>query len=204
MEIRKLGKRNKIVGVIDKFIHSFEDINENVISLLNISSKERVLKSLKIVGLEEDVLDKNFTQLSSGERQKVINARVLLENEDVMVFYNPTMFLDFNSKKSLIKLLKMMKMRYNKTIIIISSDIEFLYSVVDYVYLIEEETVILEGDKYSVFSSNEFKDYGLDRPLLMQFSDLVKEKKGINMGYRDDVNDLMKDVYRFTRKEFLQ
>ncbi len=197
MEISKLIKDNKIVGVIDKYISPLDDINENVINILNVSSKKRIENSLKIAGLDSSVLDKNFLKLSSSERQKVLNARVLLENNNIMVFNHPTMFLDTNSKKNLIKLLKMMKMRYNKTIIIFTSDIEFLYRVVDYVFLTENDNIVFEGNKYNVFTSNVFNNYGLDMPLIMKFSNLVKSKKNIDMSYRDDISDLMKDVYRY-------
>lgn len=197
MEI-KLAYKNKIIGVIDKSLKLNKNTMPNVILELASTKKsqKKIKDSLKLVGLSEDILYKDFSILSSSEVQKVLLAKTLLKNEKKVILENPTLFLDSNSKKNLIKLVKMMKVRYNKTIIILSNDIEFLHKTVDYIVIIDKGNVVLEGSKYEVFSNDAFlKKYS--KPLIMQFSDYVKENKGINMGYRDDNNDLMKDIYRF-------
>ena len=56
----------------------------------------------------------------------------------------------------------------------------------------------MEGNKYDVFKQDISK-YGLKRPKIIEFEQLVLEKKGIKIGYRDDINDLMKDVYRYVK-----
>ena len=56
--------------------------------------------------------------------------------------------------------------------------------------------MVLEGNKYEVFGNEQFEQYQLKKPTIMEFSDLVLKQKGIKLGYRDDVNDLIKDIYR--------
>lgn len=200
MEVRR---KSKIVGVVLESIKSNNNLNGVVLNeLLKINSKQKKIKdALDIVGLSSDILKKEFYQLSGGEKQKVLLAKTLLTNKKMMIFENPTNSLDSKSKKNLIKLFKLMKLRYNKNIIIMSNDIEFMHSIVDYVMVMKNGSIFKEGNKYEIFSDSELlEEYGLKVPKLIQFSDLVKKKKKIDIGYRDDINDLIKDIYRFTDK----
>ena len=75
-----------------------------------------------------------------------------------------------------------------------------LHMLADYIYIIDDGRVVMSGDKYEIFSSyDKLKSFHIKCPKIMEFSHLVKKKKGINIGYRDDMNDLMKDVYRYVK-----
>lgn len=158
---------------------------------------ERIKSALQMVGLDEKYLMRDPYTLSNGEKRKVAIASVLTYNPKIIVLDEPTVGLDEISKKNLIKLIKILKNKYKKTIVIASQDIDWLYGFVDYVYVIGNKKVILSGDKYYVFSNvNLLNDNGIDVPKLTQFSNLVLEKKQVKLGYRDEINDLIKDVYR--------
>ena len=42
-------------------------------------------------------------------------------------------------------------------------------------------------------------EYGLERPKIVETIDYINKVKGLRMGYRVDVNDLIKDIYRNAR-----
>ena len=157
-------------------------------------------ESLELVGLDDSFLNRNPYKISNGERRKIALASILCYKPDIIILDEPTVGLDNKSKIELMKLLKRLKNEFGKTIIIVSHDINFLHKFVDYVYLLKDGKIVLEGEKYSVFSNEEvMEECGLIVPDVLHFSNLVFEKKGIKIGYRDEINDLIKDVYRYAK-----
>ena len=53
----------------------------------------------------------------------------------------------------------------------------------------------LYGITKTIFNENDLKKFNIDVPNLVKFTDLVN-KKGIKIGYFQDIRDLIKDVYR--------
>lgn len=169
-------------------IHGFSDIDS------------RVRDSIKLVGLDESYLSRSPYDLSYGECRKVMLASVLAYDPDIVILDSPSVGLDNRGKKELIRLLKSLKKEYNKTIIVVSNDINFLHKFVDYVYLLKDGSIYFEGNKYDVFSNEKImNECGLFVPDVLHFSNVVKSKKNVNIGYRDDINDLIKDVYRYAK-----
>ncbi len=162
------------------------------------SIEKHVSDALIMMGLNDSYLNRNPFTLSSGEMRKVAIASVLAFNPKIIILDEPTIGLDNKSKENLIKIIKLLKNRYKKTIIVVSNDTDLLLKISDNVILLDKGKIILEGNKYDVFKQDISK-YGLKRPKIIEFEQLVLEKKGIKIGYRDDINDLMKDVYRYVK-----
>lgn len=176
---------------------------EFAINNLNYQTKDkekRIKDSLKLVGLNPKYIDTNPNNLSKGQQWKLSLAITLSVNPKILILDEPTLELDSNNKKQLIKIIKMMKLRYNKTIIIFSKDTDFVHEISDYVYIFNNGKIILEGDKYEVFTNIQIlKQNKLTPPKIIEFVNLVEKQKNVKIGYRDDINDLMKDVYRYVR-----
>jgi energy-coupling factor transport system ATP-binding protein len=161
---------------------------------------KRVSDALKMVGLNDDYLERNPFTLSNGEKRKVAIASIIAFNPKVIILDEPTIGLDSISKKNLLQLIKKLKQRLNKTIILISHDIELVHQVSDYIVVLDKGHVIAEGDKYSVFKQEVMlEEYGIKVPKIIEFSNKVLDKKGIKIGYRDEMNDLIKDIYRYVK-----
>ena len=158
---------------------------------------KRIEDSLKLVGLPLEYLDKSPFELSSGEKELLAIAVVLALNPKLIIIDEPTIYLDNRRKEYLIKLLKKLKNNYNKTIIIFSSDIEFILKVTDNYLLLKNGKISSFGvNKDLLISSDKIKRAGVEVPKIIDFINTVEKKKNINLEMTFDIKELMKDIYR--------
>lgn len=80
-------------------------------------------------------LDKDVSELSGGQRTKVLLAKLLLEKPDILLLDEPTNYLDVQH----IEWLKRYLQEYENAFILISHDIPFLNSVVNIIYHMENQ-----------------------------------------------------------------
>jgi len=92
-------------------------------SFYSKNEKEIALKNLKILGIE-NLKDKNFSDLSGGERQKVLLARSLSATTKLLILDEPSNNLDSKSKDELYKIIQDLNKNYNITIIMITHDLD--------------------------------------------------------------------------------
>ena len=161
---------------------------------------KRMKEVLMMVGLNDSYLKRKIETLSHGEKRKMGLASILVYNPKILLLDEPTLGLSPKDKKELIRLLKRLKNKYHKLIIIAGHDVEFIHAVCDQICVLYQGTIFLEGNKYDVFAQEEqLKKMEIQVPQMISFSHLVSKRVKINIGYRDDINDLIKDVYRYIK-----
>lgn len=106
------------------------------------------------LGLMDIGLEKDVSELSGGQRAKILLAKVLLENPMILILDEPTNFLDENHIEWLKKFLK----NYENAFILVSHDIPFLNDVTNVIYHIENaELTRYSGDYYQFQEMYELK-----------------------------------------------
>jgi iron complex transport system ATP-binding protein len=85
-----------------------------------------------------------ISELSDGERQKVMIARILAQDTGIMVMDEPTAFLDIGSKFEILHLMHLLSQKNGKTIIFSTHDLNVAMSQADKIWLILDNQM-LEG-----------------------------------------------------------
>lgn len=160
--------------------------------------QEKIDSILTLMHLREEQCYQSPFSLSFTEQKKVGMAIALLKNPDILILDEPFLGLCKATQKELIQVLRRLKREYGKTIIIATKDTDSALVIADYVYVLWKQKIRLEGNKYDVFKEEKLLSrYGVKEPDLLKFSNAVKSLKNKNIGYRDDMNDLIKDIYRY-------
>ena len=101
----------------------------------------------RALGLNEIGLDRDVTELSGGQRTKILLGKLLLEKPDILLLDEPTNYLDENH----IEWLKRYLNDYENAFILISHDIPFLNSVINLIYHMENQSLDRYPGDYDKF-----------------------------------------------------
>lgn len=108
------------------------------------SKVEEVARALGLLDLG---LDKDVTDLSGGQRTKVLLGKLLLEKPDILLLDEPTNYLDAEH----IEWLKRYLNDYENAFILISHDIPFLNSVINLIYHMDNQELNRYPGDYDKF-----------------------------------------------------
>lgn len=176
-------------------INVFEDIkygNKRI-------NEERLNELLTLFNLDSKILTKGYSEISSGEKKKILLISCVLSESKIILLDNPTSGLDYKGIQTLIKLLKREK-RTGKIIIIAGENSDFLMSVSDRVIAIDNKKIIACDSRFNVFKNAEIlKKLHVGIPNIIGFRNRVLALKNIKLEYRDNINDLLKDIYRHAK-----
>jgi len=175
------------------------NIKEDIKFYLDKYDELRLGELLKSFNLSTKILEESYLDLSSSEAKKILLIIALMSNAKILILENPNITLDNKSVQTLVKELKKLK-REEKIIIITSYNNNFLLEISDNVIVMDDSSIIKEGNKYEIFADEKLlQNLNLEVPKVLKFINKVKELKKIKLGYRDNINDLIKDVYRYAK-----
>lgn len=132
------------------FVFQFYNLIQNLTALENVSLATQICRDpldpetvLKDVGLG-DRMDNFPAQLSGGEQQRVAIARALAKNPKLLLCDEPTGALDYNTGKSILKLLQETSRATGMTVVIITHN-QAITAMADRVIRIRNGSVFSEA-----------------------------------------------------------
>lgn len=107
--------------------------------------------------------DRNINEISGGERQRVIIARALAQEPDIIFLDEPTSHLDINHQMDLLNILRNLNKEKNTTIVLVIHDINLACRYSDIIMLLDKGEILSIGSpKEVVTRENIEKAYGLN------------------------------------------
>ena len=106
---------------------------------------ERVVSWAIRAAHAEDLAYRNVAELSDGERQKVMIARALAQQPDLMILDEPTAFLDLPRRAEIMALLQDLAHSTGKAILLSTHDLDLALRCADRIYLLPVEGALQTG-----------------------------------------------------------
>jgi cobalt/nickel transport system ATP-binding protein len=173
---KDLYNLRKEVGIVfqdpDKQIFYSRVYDDVAFSLRNIGINEkeiekRVHRALDLVNAL-DLINKPVHFLSYGQKKRVAIASVIAMENKVVLLDEPTAGLDPESTKAIVKILKDLCSKGIK-VAISSHDMDLIYEICDYIYVLNKGDIVIEGDCKNVFKEAEtIQEVGLNIPWLVK------------------------------------
>lgn len=180
---KSLYNLRKEVGIVfqdpEKQIFYSMVYDDLAFALRNIGTDEKTIKTRISKALEavngEEFIDRPVHSLSFGQKKRVAIASVIAMENNIVLLDEPTAGLDPESTRAIVNIIKTMYEK-GKKIVITSHDMNLIYDICDYVYVLNQGKIINEGNVEEVFiDEKKIEEAGLELPWL------VKLNKNMNL-----------------------
>ena len=114
--------------------------------------EEAVAAALAATGTA-DLVDRAVQELSGGQRQRVWVAMALAQETDLLLLDEPTTFLDINHQVELLRLLRDLNRRTDRTIVVVLHDLNLACRYADHVVAMADGHVVAEGPPADVVTA---------------------------------------------------
>lgn len=163
--------------------------------LTDEEAKRNAMEAVKLLGIDEKILNKSPFNLSGGQMRKVAIAGILSYNPDVLILDEPTRGLDPEGVKEIMALFYEIHRKMHKTIIMISHDMNIVYQYATRIVVMNGGRVVYDGDKETLFKENIYQKYDLDKPEVLKAIDYLNDNLDLNLSYKSyTLDDLIKSL----------
>lgn len=177
-DILKISNRefaNEVAVVAQENAASFDFSVKDIILMGRYSKKKLfdrsdkndlilVNKALETVGMN-GFEERSFIKLSGGEKQRILIARAIVQETEVLILDEPTNHLDIGAQIRTLKLLK----KSNKTILTALHDLNIASKYCDIIFVIDKGEILKYGKPIEVIDKELIKHlYGIDSEINIQ------------------------------------
>ena len=169
-----LGIYKDIEGKVKKFTNKIGYVPQKIsidwtlpirvidfMSLIEEPTDEQINTALNLTSVKH-LRNKNLSDLSGGEFQRVLIARAIAKQPDLLVLDEPVQGVDFKGEIALYELIKKISEELNCGILLISHDLHVVMSATDFVVCLNGH-VCCSGTPQVVAKNNEYQELFGDR-----------------------------------------
>ena len=115
--------------------------------------KQIAYNALKFLGMEQ-FAQRNFSTLSGGEKQRVLIARSLAQEAEILILDEPTNHLDVHYQWALMDIIKKM----NKTVLSVFHELNLAANFCDYIFVLANGSIVAQGTPRELYTPELFAD----------------------------------------------
>ena len=132
------------------------------LGILTREDEEKVDKAMEAVHAQE-LGGRDFNAISDGQRQRILLARAICQEPDIIILDEPTSFLDVRHKLELLAILRRMAKENGITVIMSLHEIDLAQKISDKIICVKGETISHYGIPEEVFQEDIIRElYEID------------------------------------------
>ena len=132
------------------------------LGILSREDEDKVDEAMRIVHAEE-LGSRDFNAISDGQRQRVLLARAICQEPEIIVLDEPTSFLDVRYKLELLSILRNMAKKKGITVIMSLHEIDLAEKVADKIICVKGDRIAHCGKPETIFQEETIRElYGID------------------------------------------
>jgi peptide/nickel transport system ATP-binding protein len=128
---------------------------EALLGMERDARRERVAELMDLVGLRREFADRHPHEFSGGQGQRIVIARALAAEPDLLILDEPTSALDVSIQAQILELLRELQDRLGLTYLFISHDLAVIEQLSDEVAVMREGAIVERGERAVLFGSPE-------------------------------------------------
>lgn len=119
--------------------------------ILSDADKEAVNRAIEMVEMN-DFADSDFSQVSDGQRQRVMLARAICQEPKILILDEPTSYLDIHHKIGFLEILRRLADEKQLAVIVSMHELDFAEKISDFTVCIKNGAVIHSGEPEKIFT----------------------------------------------------
>ena len=123
---------------------------------LSEEDERQVEKALLLVH-GEDTADKWFHELSDGQKQRLMLARAICQQTDILVLDEPTSYLDMRFKLDILKVIRKLAVEEKKAILMSLHELDLAQKISDVIVCVDGDKICKIGTPEEIFTGNQIQ-----------------------------------------------
>jgi oligopeptide/dipeptide ABC transporter ATP-binding protein len=115
-------------------------------------ARDRVTRTLKLVGLDPEIADRRPGEISGGQRQRVSIARSLIVEPKLLICDEPVSALDASTRNYLLSTFAQVRAELGVALLVISHDLSSLAGLADRIVVLFKGRIVEDGPREEVFN----------------------------------------------------
>ncbi len=157
----------------------------------------RAREVIRVVGLDETMLERSPLDLSGGQKRRVAIAGILAMDPQVLVLDEPTAGLDPQGAQSMMQLFMNLNTQMKKTVLIVTHDMEHVLNYCDNVVVVDNGQILQKTSVHEFFRKTDLlKQLNILPPAIIRTREMLNQR-GFHLSEEImDIPSLAKEILR--------